>query len=55
LEDAFAKALKSPAYNDVVKKYDLDARSIPGKAYSALWRKQYDVSGKVIKAAGLGK
>lgn len=55
LEDAFAKALKSPAYGEVVKKYGLDARSIPGKAYSDLWRKQYDASGKVIKAAGLGK
>lgn len=55
LENAFTKALKGPAYNEVIKKYGLDARSIPGKAYSDLWRKQYDSYGKVIKAAGLGK
>ena len=55
LEVAFSKALKSTAYAEIVKKYGLDARSIPGKAYSDLWRKQYDPSGKVIKDAGLGK
>ena len=55
LEDAFTKALRGPGYAEVVKKYGLDARSIPGKAYSELWRKQYEASGKVIKAAGLGK
>ena len=55
LEDAFTKAVKSPAFAEVIKKFGLDPRSLPGKEYSKLWRKEYDVSGKVIQAVGLGK
>lgn len=55
LEDAFMKAVKSPAFLEVIKKYGLDPRSLPGEEYSKLWRKEYEVSGKVIKAIGLGK
>jgi tripartite-type tricarboxylate transporter receptor subunit TctC len=55
LEDAFTKAVKSPAFLEVIKKYGLDPRSLPGKEYSNLWRREYEVSGKVIKAIGLAK
>lgn len=53
LEVAFKKAMKDPAFQDMLKQYSIEEAYLSGKEYSEKWKALYPPMGKTLHDLGL--
>ena len=55
LEDVFKNAMKDPSFTNLLKDYEVEPANLSGKEYSAVWRAEYEVMGRIIGQLGLAE
>ena len=54
LQNAFAEAMKSKVFLDVMDKFDMPPTYLNSEALTKLIHKEYQETGELIKALGIG-
>ena len=54
METIFKKAMENPSFIELANRFGLQVSYMSGKEYINYWKSQYDETGKMIRALGLG-